>query len=220
MKISRLCFAIAAGLCLLGMIARPAGQKQKAWDGNRTTPVHVIPLRDEFDQPIIPTEPNPMPYSARYTCGPCHDYGTVRTGLHFNTVGSSNSGRPGEPWIWVDRGTGTWLPLSFHNWKGSWNPRTVGLSLWDFTLLFGRHMPGGGPGEPEETDETPDDRWNVSGKIEIDCLSCHNASFKQDLSEWAKQVLRENFRWAATAASGLGEVGGMASRLKGTWDIL
>jgi hypothetical protein len=219
MKISRLCFAIAAGLCLLGMIGGPAGQKQKAWDGNRTTPVHVIPLRDEFDQPIIPTEPNPMPYSARYTCGPCHDYGTVRTGLHFNTVGSSNSGRPGEPWVWVDRRTGTWLPLSFHNWKGSWNPRTVGLSLWDFTLIFGRHMPGGGPGEPEETDETPDDRWNVSGEIEIDCLSCHNASFKQDLSEWAKQVLRENFRWAATAASGLGEVGGMASRLKGTWDI-
>ena len=50
-------------------------------------------------------------------------------------------------------------------------------------------------------------------------MGCHNASRMQSHSEWAKQVLRHNFRWAGTAASGLGEVGGMASRLPGTWDI-
>jgi hypothetical protein len=50
-------------------------------------------------------------------------------------------------------------------------------------------------------------------------MGCHNASRQQSHSEWAKQVLRQNFRWAATAASGMGEVGGMASRLPSTWDI-
>ncbi|MDH5384077.1 MAG: cytochrome c3 family protein, partial [Candidatus Aminicenantes bacterium] len=54
---------------------------------------------------------------------------------------------------------------------------------------------------------------------EINCMGCHDASRVQSHSEWAKQVLRHNFRWAAVAASGLGEVGGMASRLPGTWDL-
>ena len=82
-------------------------------------------------------------------------------------------------------------------------------------------MPGGGPAEPsdEEVLADPEARWNVSGKAEVNCLACHNRSGRQDHSEWAKQVLRENLRWAATAAGGVGEVGGMASRLKETWDV-
>ncbi len=82
-------------------------------------------------------------------------------------------------------------------------------------------MPGGGPAEPsdEEALAHPEARWSVSGKAEVNCLACHNRSGRQDHSEWAKQVLRENLRWAATAAGGVGEVGGMASRLKETWDI-
>jgi len=71
--------------------------------------------------------------------------------------------------------------------------------------------------EPEDTLADPDSRWEVSGKVEINCLGCHSASPLQDQREWAIQMARENFRWAATAASGLGEVGGMASRLPGTW---
>ena len=80
-------------------------------------------------------------------------------------------------------------------------------------------MPGGGAGEPGDKDVTPESRWSVSGRLEINCLGCHNASRRQNPSEWAKQVLRQNFRWAATAAAGLGEVGGMSSRLRPTWDI-
>jgi len=90
---------------------------------------------------------------------------------------------------------------------------------WDFTLLFARHMTGGGVSEPEDDEFSPESRWEVSGKLEINCMGCHNASRQQSHSEWAKQVLRHNFRWAATASSGLGEVGGMASRLPGTWDL-
>ncbi len=208
---------IAFGLSLSCL----AEQKQQPWDGNRTTPVHLIPLKDEFDQIIVPTESNPLPFSARFTCAPCHDYKLISGGLHFRTgAATAPSGRAGEPWVWVEEKTGTLLPLSFDRWPGTWRPEEIGLSAWDFTLLFGRHMAGGGVSEPADESITPASRWNVSGKVEVNCLACHNLSNKQNPSEWAKQILRQNFRWAATAAGGLGEVGGMASRVGPTWDII
>ncbi|TFG58452.1 MAG: hypothetical protein E4H35_00960, partial [Candidatus Aminicenantes bacterium] len=219
----------AMGLAIAVLALTPDGStasavqdaKHSVWDGNRTTPAHLIPLRDENDEPIIPTEKNPLPYSARFTCGPCHDYKTIQGGWHFSAMTATKSGRPGEPWIRFDPKTGTILPLSYRKWPGSFDPKTVGLTAWDFTLLFGRHMPGSGPAEPsdEEVLAHPEARWNVSGKAEANCLACHNKSARQDPSEWAKQILRENLRWAATAAGGVGEVGGMASRLKETWDV-
>ena len=214
--------AAAFGLALNASAQTAARDAQPAvWDGNRTTPAHLIPLRDENDEPVIPTETNPLPYSARFTCGPCHDYETVKAGWHFGAMTAAKNGRPGEPWFQVDPKTGTVLPLSYRKWPGSYDPRAAGLTAWDFTLLFGRHMPGGGPAEPsdEEVLAHPEARWNVSGKAEVNCLACHNRSGRQDHSEWAKQVLRENLRWAASAAGGVGEVGGMASRLKETWDV-
>jgi hypothetical protein len=217
---------MALMICLLAVFSAgyssPEASQQvptQKWDGNRTTPVHLIPLKDELDQPIIPTETNPLPFSSRFTCAPCHVYETIRAGLHFNGSLVAAAGRPGEPWVWVDERTGTLLPLSFHRSNGTWSPAQVGLSAWDFTLLFGRHLAGGGVSEPPESAFTPGSRWEVAGKVEINCLGCHNKSGVQDPSEWAKQILRENFRWAATAASGLGEVGGMASRVKSTWDV-
>jgi hypothetical protein len=193
--------------------------KIQAWDGSRTTAVHLIPLKDEFDQLVVPSEPYPLPYSAKYTCAPCHDYTAIQKGLHFDSASTLQDGRPGEPWIWVDTKTGTILPLSYHGWEGIWNPNELGLTAWTFTLLFGRHMTGGGISEHGDMEVSPESRWNVSGRLEINCMGCHNASRMQSHSEWAKQVLRQNFRWAAVGASGLGEVGGMASRLPGTWDL-
>ncbi|OGD19046.1 MAG: hypothetical protein A2W03_06500 [Candidatus Aminicenantes bacterium RBG_16_63_16] len=181
--------------------------------------MHLIPLKDQFDQQIIPTEANPLPFSARFSCAPCHEYAAIRNGLHFNAATAANPGRAGEPWVWVDEKTGTLLPLSYRKWAGAWDPAAVGLTPWDFTLLFGRHMAGGGVAEPDEFEVTPGSRWEVSGRVEINCLGCHNGSNAQDQSEWAKQILRENFGWAATAAAKIGEVGGMASRVRGTWDI-
>jgi hypothetical protein len=209
---------LVLGLCVT---ATAEDQKPKPWDGNRTTPAHFIPLRDETNEIIVPTDPNPMPFSARYTCGPCHDYKTVQGGWHFDAMKSGKNGRPGEPWIWLDPKTGTVLPLSYRKWPGVWDPKVLRLNPWDFTKLFGRHMPGGGPAEPGDQDVFPgmDARWSVSGKAEVNCLACHNKTGRQDHSEWAKQILRENMRWAATAAGGIGEVVGMASRLKETWDV-
>ena len=211
---------LAAAAAVVFILAPAEAETPPKWAGSRTPAVHRIPLNDEFGQKIIPSEPNPLPFSARTTCAPCHDYETVKTGRHFNAASpDAPAGRPGEPWIWLDERTGTQIPLSERSWKGVFKPADLGLSSWDLTLLFGRHFPGGGPAEPEPEDETPDSRWSVSGKAEINCLGCHSASGIQNHSEWAKQILRENLRWAATAASGLGEVGGIASRLAGTWDI-
>ncbi|MBM3789058.1 MAG: cytochrome c3 family protein, partial [Acidobacteria bacterium] len=199
--------------------AAAALQRLPPWTGGRSVPVHRIHLIDEFDQVIVPTGLRPLPFSARTTCGPCHDYPSIQGGLHFDAASSEPAGRPGQPWIWVDAKTGTVLPLSYRGWPGCWKPAQVGLSAWDVTLLFGRHMPGGGPGERGAGEADSESRWEVSGKLEINCLGCHNASRLQDHSEWAKQVLRENFRWAAAASSGLAEVGGMTSRLRATWDL-
>ena len=212
-------FFLTVSLGAVAIFVAVAGQISHKWDGSRTTPVHQILLKDEFNQNIIPTESYPLPYSTKYTCGLCHEYNKIHNGLHFNAASSDKHGQPGEPWVWVDPKTGTVLPLSYRSWKGMWNPKELGLTPWNFTLLFGRHMPGGGVAEPEDVEPNPESRWNVSGSIEINCMGCHSASTKQSFSEWAKQILRQNFRWASTAASGMGEVWGMASRLPGTWDI-
>ena len=220
MKPARAALPVLLALALGWMAAAGADDKPVRWDGSRVSPVHKIPLKDELDQEIVPSESYPLPFSARFTCAPCHIYDVVRTGLHFSAGRTSApAGRPGEPWIWADEGTGTMIPLSFRKWKGVWDPRAVGLTDWEFTRLFARHLAGGGISEPRDEEVTPDSRWNVSGRLEANCMGCHNASPRQDPSEWARQVMRENFRWAATAASGLGEVGGMASRLPATWDL-
>jgi len=200
-------------------LSSETSEKKLQWDGSETVPVHIIPLKDEFGQPIIPSEKNSFPFSNRFTCAPCHDYGVIEKGLHSSGGNPDISGREGEPWFWLDEITGTVLPLSYQNWNGTWHPNELGITPWDFALLFGRHMTGGGILEPAENEMSPQSRWNVSGKVEINCMGCHNASRMQNHSEWAKQILRENFRWAGSASSGMGEVGGMASRLSATWDI-
>ncbi|MCK4565023.1 MAG: hypothetical protein KAU94_10170, partial [Verrucomicrobia bacterium] len=175
------------------------------FDGSRTLPVHRIPLAAEDGQTIISTVPNTMPFSARMTCGACHDYEAIHGGTHF---GGAGEGRATEPWIMVDEKSGTQVPTERMN-----------LSAWEFTKRFGSHLPGGGVSDPVDKLADPDARWEISGGLEMNCLACHNNSHRQDMTEWAKQIGRENFRWAATAASGMGEVGGMASRLPDWWNV-
>jgi len=195
-------------------------EEKSTWSRSQISPLHRIPLMDEFNQKIIPAAPDSPPFSTRYTCAPCHDYERISRGTHFNLKDRPASDRRTEPLVLFDEKAGFQLPLSFQNYPGFWSPEKLGLTSWQLVNLFGRNLPGGGLGEPGEKDITPDSRWNVSGKLEINCLGCHNKSYLQDHSEWVKQVMRQNFRWAATAASGLGEVVGMASRLPETWSII
>ncbi|MFC1782389.1 hypothetical protein ACFL02_02245 [Planctomycetota bacterium] len=194
-------------------------------DGNRAIPVHLMDLLvqvfpGEPPEKIDPLEEPALPFSMRHTCGECHSYEFVQSGWHFNSSQERiEPGRRGEPWIWVDAATRSVIPVSGRNWPGTYKPQQVGLTPWRMIKLFGRHMPGGDFGQiyAEQLDGL--DRIDVSGEFEINCLTCHNADRRQDQSEAALQVLRENFRWTPAAASGVAQVTGIASTVPPTYDV-
>jgi hypothetical protein len=188
-------------------------------DGNRTASVHLLKLYDESGHLITPDDRPLMPFSPKQTCGKCHDYGKVSRGWHFNAADSgAGAGRNGEPWILVDPGAATQVPLSYRNWGGTYRPSDLGLSAFGFLTTFGHHLPGGGVGEGSME---PGDymRSQVSGTLEVNCQSCHNADPAQSQAEYGVQVLRQNFRWAATAASGFATVRGSAGDMPDSYDM-
>ena len=151
-------------------------------DGSRSVPVHLIQMIDE-DSSIIRTDDQPMlPFSTKNTCGKCHDYSKIRNGWHF-TAGDSGvvSGRPGHPWIFVDQASATQIPISLHDWPGAMKPGDVGLTAIDYLQLFGRQIPGGSVGDNDNLRSLDNTfRWRVSGELEINCLSCHDATAPVD----------------------------------------
>ena len=124
----------------------------------------------------------------------------------------------GQPWIYVDKQTGTQVPLSYRKWPGTFRPDEFGLTTWKFTKLFGRQMPGGGPGEIESENPEESARAFVSGKLEINCLACHNGNPGQDQAEYANQVSKENFRWAAAASCDFTRMSGSAKDMPENYD--
>jgi len=190
-------------------------------DGNRSITAHLLNLYDEEGSMIRLDDKPIMPFSPKQTCIECHDYDKINSGLHFNYIDSTDApGRPGEPWILVDAPTATQLPLSYRNWPGTYHPEAIGLSPWSFIQKFGRHLPGGGIGENEEADPLElTFRRMVSGKLEINCLSCHNKNSAQDQAEYTAQVVKQNFRWAATGACDFASVYGSARDMPDNYDI-
>ncbi|MGH7495389.1 MAG: hypothetical protein ACREOO_23780, partial [bacterium] len=190
-------------------------------DGSRSVPVHLIDLYDVDTMLVRPGNQPMLPFSTKVSCGKCHNYEIVRTGWHFNAADSNiTAGRRGHPWILVDQKTGTQLPLSYRGWPGTYNPEQIGMTAWQFTQAFGRHMPGGGIGENVEAD--PPElfmRRQISGELEINCLSCHDTEAGHDQAEYATQIKRENFRWAAAATSGFAHVRGAARDVPDNYDI-
>ena len=206
-------------------LSAAAGTDQKKLgdvsDGNLDVPVHVIGLLDGEGDKISPDMEPILPFSMRQTCSECHSYEIISKGWHFNAVDvNAAPGRKGQPWIFVDTGTCTQIPLSYRPWPGVFKPDKLGISYFKFAHLFGRHMPGGGVGELESDD--PDDlvRQDVSGSLEINCMSCHSADPGQDQAEYADQLARQNFRWAAAAACEFASVKGAAVTQPDTYDPL
>jgi hypothetical protein len=181
----------------------------------------MIKLLDQ-DSSVIWLDESPlMPFSTKNTCGSCHNYQKISTGWHFSAGDSSAvSGRPGQPWIYADPYSVTQIPLSLREWPGTFKPDQIGMNNFSFISTFGRHMPGGGVGE-EEKSRSLDMllRWQVSGELEINCLSCHDMERSHDQSMHSLQVMRENYRWAATASSGFATVQGSSKDLPDTYDI-
>jgi hypothetical protein len=190
-----------------------------AGDGSRAIPVHLIPLVDEEGEKITLSDEPLLPFSMRQTCGLCHNYDKISTGWHFNAAEPNvAAGRRGQPWILVDAGTGTQIPLSYRPWPGTFRPEQLGLTPWQFVQIFGRHMPGGGVGELDS--DNPDEvmRGFVSGKLEVNCLSCHDADPAHDQGRYAVQIARQNFRWAAAATCGFASISGSAKSMPDTYD--
>jgi len=202
-------------------------------DGGRAHPIHRLELLaapGAEGEEALAVDPNVntaeevlLPFSTRLTCGKCHSYGIVKQGWHFNAVDPNvaDHGRPGQPWIYVDARIATQIPLSYRSWPGTFKPAQFGLTEREFTKIFGRQTPGGGPGE--RVTEDPDEimRQYVSGRLEINCLSCHNADPRQDQGSptgYAVQISRGNFRWAAAASSGLAAVKGSADDMDEAYD--
>jgi hypothetical protein len=189
-------------------------------DGSRAVPVHLIPLLDEEGDKITPDAEPLLPFSTRQTCGgSCHNYEKIRHGWHFNSVEPNVCpGRRGQPWIFVDAASFTQIPLSYRDWAGTFKPEQLGLSPWEFVQLFGRQMPGGGPGEIDSNNPDETTRGFISGKLEINCLACHDADPAHNQAEYGDQIIRQNFRWAVAATSSFASVTGMARDIPNNYD--
>jgi len=188
--------------------------------GSRGQPAHVIALRDPEGDTIQPGDRRPLPFSTLQTCGAtCHDVATISRGWHFNAaLAGVPPGRNGQPWFLVDRETATQIPLSYRAWPGTYRPSQLGLSNWGMALHFGGRMPGALPADhPGGVDHS---RWSVSGDLEVNCLTCHDASAAYDQAEYARQVAQENFRYAPLAASGLAVVAGSVKEMPDFFDYL
>lgn len=191
--------------------------------GSRSNFVHVIPLLDEGGIQLTLEDDPPLPFSTKQTCAlKCHSYDKITSGWHFNYMDvSQNPGRSGHPWIYADPQTGTQIPLSYRGWAGAYKPSEVGMSDWDFMKHFGRHLPGGGVGELQGdlgVDKVM--RSLVSGRLEANCLACHDTETAHDQAKYAENIAKENFRWAATATAPFADVEGSSTELPDTYDYL
>ena len=188
-------------------------------DGSRAHSIHVIPLVTEEGDRIAPDDDPLLPFSMRQTCGECHSYQIISNGLHFNAPDANAApGRPGQPWIFSDARTGTQIPVSYRPWPGTYKPEQLGLTPRQFTKRFGSHTPGGGAGELDTPLDDEIMREMVSGKLEINCLSCHNADPAHNQGDFAGQIARENFRWAGAATTGIATGSGSAKDMPDTYD--
>jgi hypothetical protein len=189
-------------------------------DGSLAHPVHLIPLVTEEGDEIGPGDDPLLPFSSRQTCGGvCHSYDVIGSGWHFNAADANVApGRRGQPWILADGRTGTQIPISHRSWPGTFKPRQVGLTDRLFLRIFGRHIPGGGAGERDSEDPDEIMRSFVSGKLEIDCLACHDGDPGHNQAQYGLQVVRENFRWAAAATCSFATVSGSARDMPDTYD--
>ena len=200
-------------------------------DGSRAHPTHLIPLfgedeegekGDKIDPNVDPSEEVIQPFSAKWTCGGCHSYGLISKGWHFNAAEPNVvHGRRGQPWIYFDAKTGTQILLSYRPWPGVFRPEQFGLTDRQFVRIFARQTPGGGVGERESEEPAEAVRQYISGKLEINCLSCHNGDHGQDqggVTGYAVQISLGNLRWATAASCGFASVKGSANDMADMYD--
>ena len=184
------------------------------FNGGRTVPVHrFVPVDRDGDKVSVRAR-MPAAMSQEKTCAQCHDVDKMHGGSHFRAGGTNDAVNKvnREPWFLCSTNSGTCRVLTLAD-RG-------GLSAWEWVKNFGWAFPGGGLAScPKAMSEAAGDRqrWFVTGALEMNCLACHSQD-DYDVSEWAKQTLRENWSGAALAAAGYARVDGMNERLDSSWD--
>lgn len=220
-------FIYVVVLCSLVLVANTSADTSlklgDVSDGSRAVSVHRINLYNEQgytkEDKIFPDDDPLLPFSMRQTCSACHSYDIISKGWHFNADDPNVApGRPGQPWLLVDARTATQIPLSYRPWPETFTPQQLGLTPWKFTQRFGRHIPGGGMAELDSDNLDEVLRQDVSGKLEINCMSCHDADPAHDQAEFAIQIALQNFRWAAAATCRFASVTGSAGDMSDTYD--
>ena len=212
-------------LAVLAVAAISAAAAPSHWNGGRNVPVHKIALLDAEGETVSPRDANASAMSTAKTCAQCHDLDAMKGGSHFRTGLDKDDAKPSvtvEPWFAVDRATGSQIPLSLRSQGGAYHPVQLGIGFWEWTRDFGRHFPGGGIATDERAMSEkagPNSRWNVTGPLEPNCFACHANSAEYDHSEWVRQICRENFSGAMSAALGIADVDGMNSRLPEHWAL-
>jgi hypothetical protein len=190
-------------------------------DGSKFNHVHLLKLYDYNGNTIDPNDPFAPPFSTKQTCATeCHSYKKISKGFHFNFHDSNlTSSTQSEPWIYTDPTTLSIIPISFRKNKGSFSPEDVKLSPMDFLFRFGPYYAGGDISEEDSLQSSENYlRWMVSGKLEINCLLCHNANFNYDRAEYASNIRKKNFKWATVGSSEFAEFKGNASRMPDNYD--
>lgn len=185
-------------------------QDVKLHSGSQAPYIHNINLYDASGTVIEPD--STTPYSPIKTCGKCHNTSDIRHGWHHNAADPDfeNDGRKGEPYFWISAQTATQLPLTERDWPGTYDLDPLGISAWDFTIRFGGRTPGGGLGGPfqKQGAEDEDARWNLTGQLQANCLSCHLKDASWDFTKWNEAIEKHNFKWAPAAASPFAKVEG------------
>jgi hypothetical protein len=204
---------------------RMAWRHQDVWLKNERGE-RITPARNSFDA-----------YSPRRTCGGCHGYFTITRGSHFQRGFKDLGSKPAGslPGIY---GTGLHpaaFPAAVAG-KVNRDARLMGLSVYDWISVSGRFLPGGGPleygrasgGRPDTSKRLSEaeglkwsaldgdyssrfapggrSRFRESGVLEGDCLICHQAAYR--MGDRNRQIRMRNYRWAAAAGAGIGDVRG------------
>lgn len=177
------------------------------------------------------------PYSPRQTCGKCHDYERITQGFHFQQGKDEAAAQSyTDRYQWVTHPGnygGNWCsPAPLYNYlsqKQNTGPREMDMTSFTFiTSGCGSCHPGGGPLEYDRNGYRYDrymdsvgytaggindydgdyykSHWNRSGVAEGDCNMCHYPEY--DFKERNAHLAKWNFRWMATAGSGLARVDG------------
>ncbi len=190
-------------------------------DGSKFKSVHLLKLFDGDGNSIDPADQFAEPFSTKQTCATeCHSYEKISNGFHFNFNDSNFVNEtPGEPWIYTDPTTLSIIPLSYRKYKGTFTPDDVKLSPMKFLIRFGPYYAGGDISEFDSLEYKENYlRWMVSGKLEVNCLICHDADPFYDQAEYAGNMRKQNFKWAAAASSSFTEFKGNASKMPNNYD--